>query len=229
MDGNAIFNDILAFLWFKMKICPRDSLLSIVKSYYSVKDIVTARDILYDNVPEIDNKRRVKHRNIDDDLISMYNVLQEIPTESDIFFTVRNLNNIPCVDLKNVDAASLICKQNTLTEVISELKLSLSNQIADILKEQSRAKFQLDSLCDKVDTNSLRPPTNLINNSLTGICVKDRVRALSSNDAGVVTLHVETTSKVSKLDSNLSENNSNRLSSSSLNSNKYTTKNNLRR
>ena len=95
-----IFSDILAFLWCKMKLCPRETLLHVTKSFYKRDEIVMARDLLYSKFPDGGN-RRAKHRKTEEDLISMYSVLQEIDTEDPPIFVSLNLNNIPFVDLKN--------------------------------------------------------------------------------------------------------------------------------
>ena len=58
VDGKyPIFNDILTFLWCKMKMCPRDNLLYITKTFYKREDIITARDLLYEKCPTTDGKR----------------------------------------------------------------------------------------------------------------------------------------------------------------------------
>ena len=110
-----VFSDVLAFLWCKMKMCPRDTLLYVIKSFYNRESIVAARDLLYNHVPE-GEVRRIKHRKSDDDLVSMYNVLQEVETADAPVFATINLNNIPCVDLKNIDGVSLMYKQTKLDE-----------------------------------------------------------------------------------------------------------------
>ena len=129
-----IFNDILTFLWCKMKQCPRDTLLQIAKSFYKRDEIVESRDLLYENVPAGGN-RRVKHRKSEEDLISMYNVLQEIETEDAPVFATMDLNNIPCVDLKNIDGVALICKQSKMEIQLQDVvhqQVAMQNQLAVI-------------------------------------------------------------------------------------------------
>ena len=126
-----IFNDILTFLWCKMKLCPRDNLLHVTKVFYKRDDIISARDVLYEKFPNQNGIRRVKHRRSEDDLICMYNVLQEIDTEDPPVFATVNLNNIPYVDLKNIDGVSLLYKQLKMEEQQQELL-----QQQNIMREQ---------------------------------------------------------------------------------------------
>ena len=109
-----IINDLLTFMWCKMKLCPRDTLLHIIKCFYKREDVMLARDLLYDKLPTVEGNRRVKHRKSEDDLVSMYNILQEMNTENPLLFASVDLNNIPCVDLKNIDGVSLLSKQSDL-------------------------------------------------------------------------------------------------------------------
>ena len=137
------FNDILAFMWHKMKICPRDSLLNnIMKNFYKEADIAKARDTLFDMIPE-NGPRRVKHRKALDMLTSIYNVMQEIPTEDPPVFVAIDLNNIPCVDVKNIDAASLVCHQSIMQA-----------QLDGVLNEQAAMKIQLDIILKHFESSS---------------------------------------------------------------------------
>ena len=107
VDGKyPTFNDLLTFLWCKMKLCPRDTLLQVTKAFYKRDEVIAAKDVLYEKYHGADGNRRVKHRKTEDDLANMYNVLQETDTEDPPVFASLNLNNIPSVDLKNIDGFS---------------------------------------------------------------------------------------------------------------------------
>ena len=56
-----IFDDFLAFMLCNLNVCPCETLLNAVKSYYKVSDITKARDIFDRRVPN-DTGRRVKRR-----------------------------------------------------------------------------------------------------------------------------------------------------------------------
>ena len=67
MDGNGringktpIFNELLAFIWNKMGVCPQAPLLRATKDFYKPEDIVEARNLLHSHVPS--DKRRPLHR-----------------------------------------------------------------------------------------------------------------------------------------------------------------------
>ena len=119
-----------------MKLCPRDTLLQVTKSFYKRDEVIKARDLLYEKVPYGGN-RRVKHKKTDDDLISVYNILQEMETEDPIVFATMNLNNVPYVDLKNIDGVSLMCKQSNMEE-----------QMQNMMQQQMVMQAQLDEITE---------------------------------------------------------------------------------
>ena len=137
IDGKfPIFDDILAFIYFKMDICPRDTLLSTVKLFYKANDIAKSRDILYHRVPE-SNGRRTKHRNTEDILKAVYTIMQEMPTEDRPKFVAVDLNNLPFIKLSNIDGASLVSQHNAMKEnldaVLAE-EQTMRLQLAEIKK-----------------------------------------------------------------------------------------------
>ena len=74
----------------------------------------SVRIILYNSVPE--NQKHVQHHKVYDILQGIYAILLALPTESAKIFVALDLNNFPCLDLKNVDGASIICHQNKCTK-----------------------------------------------------------------------------------------------------------------
>ena len=131
-----IFNDILTFLWCKMKLCPRDTLLHATKSFYKREEVITARDLLYEKYP-FDGNRCTKHRKTVDDIANMYNVLQEMTIEDPPVFATVNLINIPYIDLKNVDSVSLLYKQS-----------KLEDQFQEMLQQQGIMRSQLSEMSE---------------------------------------------------------------------------------
>ena len=93
-----IFDDMLAFIWCKMKISPCDTLLNVVKSYYKAADVVKSRDLLFSKLPD-SSERRVKHRKTDEILRGIYDLMQALPTEIPTVFVALDLNNIPYIEL----------------------------------------------------------------------------------------------------------------------------------
>ena len=131
-----IFDDALAFLWCKMDTCTKDTLLSVMKTFYNHSDIVKSRDLLFSRVPENENdSRRVKHRKAEEILRGMYDIMQAIPTENPPSFLALDLNNIPYIDLTNIDGTKLVAQQNTM-----------KCNIANILAEQEEMRKQMSSI-----------------------------------------------------------------------------------
>ena len=153
-DGKyPIFSDILSFMWFKMRLCPRDTLLDVIKNFYKETDIIKSRDLLYKTVPD-NEVRRVRHKKAEDALAAMYAIMQNIPTEDPPVFVVVNLNNIPCVDLSKIDGASLVSEQSRV-----------KRQLEDVLQEHSAMKEQLAEILERLDRGgaSSSPPTHMYN------------------------------------------------------------------
>ena len=67
----------------------------------------------------------------------MYNVLQEMTTEDPPVFATVNLNNIPYIDLKNVDGVSLLYKQS-----------KLEDQFQEMLQQQAVMQSQLSEMSE---------------------------------------------------------------------------------
>ena len=147
-----IFNDLLAFMWCKLKLCARDVLISTMKQYYKSEDIMKARDVADEEfpAPEENGDRRIKHRKTEDALISVYTLLQNLPTEDPPVFASLNLNNIPYVELKNVDGAALMWQQG-----------QLKDQLQSMSEEQGAIKAQLASIVEHLRSEKANPQPDI--------------------------------------------------------------------
>ena len=68
-----ILDDLLTYVFCKLTICPKDTLIAAVAGFYSKSDIKEARDKLFNNVPSPEGAaRRVKHQDTDKMLSSIY-------------------------------------------------------------------------------------------------------------------------------------------------------------
>ena len=120
-----------------------------MKCFYKREDVVTARDLLYDRLPAVEGAaRRVKHRKSEDDLVSMHDVLQEMNTENPLLFASVDLNNIPCVDLKNIDGVSLLSKQS-----------DLESKVQEMIQQQAAMKTQLIQITRFLENEKIHSST----------------------------------------------------------------------
>lgn len=147
-----IFDDILTFIWCKMKICPYDTLSDTVKSFYKSADICKARDLLFQKIPD-DSARRVKHRKTEDIIRSVYELMQALPTEDPPVFATTDLNNIPFVNLSNIDGAALVGQQQCMKQ-----------DLAVVRTEQEEMRKQLAWL-----RNTLEEKGSLVPNMPNGV------------------------------------------------------------
>ena len=147
-----ILDDILAFMWCKMNTCPCETLLNVVKTFYKVADVVKARDTYFRRLPDTSG-RRVKHRKAEDILKGLYDLMQSIPTEDPPVFLALNLNNLPFIELKNVDGAALVSQQRVM-----------KNGLDAVLTEQEEMRKQLleirSLLTDATAPATAQPPAD---------------------------------------------------------------------
>ena len=166
MDDNGkingltpIFNDLLAFIWNKMSNCPCEPLLKAVRNFYKTDDVTAARDLLYDKVEC--TERRTRHRKAEDMLMAIYKEFQCYPTDKGITFIAMNLNNMPSVNLSNIDAASLVHKQGLMSnsiEVILEENRVIKNELAEIKNFLMTLKTHSSVNPPDVNTENNAPP-----------------------------------------------------------------------
>ena len=129
MNGKLpVFNDLLTFVWNKMNISPLDALVNLVKLFYKQEEVFKARDVLFSSVP--DTGKRVKHRKVEDVLQGVYSIMLALPTVESPIFLALNLNNLPCLDVKNMNGAALICQQSKLSETIKALNRAVVSGFA---------------------------------------------------------------------------------------------------
>lgn len=131
-----IFDDMLTFIWCKMRMSPCDTLIDVVKSFYKAGDIVKSRDLLFRKLPD-NSERRVKHRKTDDILRGIYDLMQSLPTEDPPVFAAVDLNNIPFIELSNIDGAALVAQQRTMKD-----------HIASLLADQQQMRSQLTQIVE---------------------------------------------------------------------------------
>ena len=143
-----IFDDLLAFLWSKMNVSPRDTLLNVLKTFYKPDDIAKSRDLLFRKLPD-STTRRVKHRKTEDILKGMYELMQSVPTEDPPSFVAVDLNNIPFINLSNIDGAVLVSQQSVL-----------KTEFTALLDEQKEMRLQLSSIKELLEMNGLRNSTS---------------------------------------------------------------------
>ena len=154
-DKYPIFNDLICFMWCKMKLCAKDVLLIILKQFYKSEEIMKARDLVYEEFPvttEDGGERRVKHRRAEEALSAIYNILQNLPVEDPPVVAALNLNNIPYVELKNVDGAAIMWQQG-----------QLKDQLHEMTEEQTAIKVQLANIMEHLTSmkNKEEPKTTV--------------------------------------------------------------------
>ena len=148
---SPILDDLLTFVRCKMDICPKETLVDTVKRFYDYKALVSSRDLLFAAIPN-EGPRRVKNREADKMVSSIYDVMQSIPTDLDVIFAATNINNMPCLDMKNIDGANLTFQQDVLKDQMRSVNTK-QNAMQEQLEDIQKILLELKSAHDKNSTN----------------------------------------------------------------------------
>ena len=74
-----IFNDALAFLYCKMDVVPKDTLIATIKNFYVPEDLIIARDLfskVIQNIAALNQSKRLMQRNAETIIASIYDIMQ---------------------------------------------------------------------------------------------------------------------------------------------------------
>ena len=74
----------------------------IIANFYKQDCIIAARKILYKDLPS-SYPRVVRHLNKKDNVSAMYDVMQDLLSDTSVSFVCKDLNNMPPITMKNVD------------------------------------------------------------------------------------------------------------------------------
>ena len=131
-----VFNDILAFVYSKLKLFDISTLVGVITAYYSIEDLREARDLLYflldpnGYLPRLPNKCNLSC-GIVFHLNDEYDDLQWI-------FLALDLNKIPSID--SDEEESFLFKEQH----------EVSLQLQQVLAEQVQVKEQLALIADQL-------------------------------------------------------------------------------
>ena len=138
-EENIIVSDLLCYLQCKIDTVPKESLVPVISNFYKNDAIIAAREILYRDLPQ-SLPRAVRHVKKEDNVSTMYDVMQAVLSEGEVDFVCKDLSNIPPLSLKNVDPVVLL-RQNA----------NLQDEMVEIKAGYEVVKKQLDELKTSVD------------------------------------------------------------------------------
>ena len=123
-----------------MDVVPKDALLVACLHYYKESEITRARDRY---AMKFDSRDRFRQRKPENILSAIYDSMQSIKTHEAPAFLALDLNRIPCIELKNVDGVSLVCRQE-----------SLARSVDQMLEEHGNMKRMLEEIQNKINSFS---------------------------------------------------------------------------
>lgn len=160
---NIVINEVLAFVSNKIDVVIEETISRICISAFSEADILEAKNLLFDSIPNV--KRNIPRkgsgktlREIDDIIWIFKNTIAE---ERPIF-VARELQKLPPLLFDHLDATKLL-------KDILILKQDIS-----LLREQSATVMQLDLLRTEVDSIKNLPRVNSLDAAMQGNVNKKR-------------------------------------------------------
>ena len=154
-DPPIILNDLLTYVHCKMTVCPKDTLISALLNFYPKSEIRASRDQLFNTVPALeDAPRRVKHQESDKMFSSIYVIMQELPSDKPPVFAATNVNNIPAIDLKNIDGINLVYQQDRMRCKMEDMAREHSMMRSELSSVQSLLRDLLENKMPNSTTGS---------------------------------------------------------------------------
>ena len=158
-------------------MAPKYTLLEVLKSFYKTADMAKLRDLLFSKL--LDNSsRKVKYGKSEGILKGLDDLMQGILTEAPPVFVAPDLNNIPFLNLGNIDGTMLVSQQKVMKSLVESMKndgkmlISQQNTMKtefDLMKnEQLEIKSQLSTIKTLLEVSGMR-------NSPTGTVAYDTV------------------------------------------------------
>ena len=105
-----VFNDIIAYVYSKVKLCTPFTLINVISSYYPTEDLQEARDILFALMdPNGDLPRQPSTSNLAFAIVTYVNDRYDALNYT---FLALDLNHIPCVDLIDEESIRIFMEQH---------------------------------------------------------------------------------------------------------------------
>ena len=133
----AVFNDILAYVHSKVKLCTPFTLINVISSFYATEDLQEARDILSALLnPQGDLPRQPNITNLAYSIVTRFTDKYD---ELNYSFLALNLNHIPYLDLIDEEAIRIFLERH-----------KVQRQLQEVLAEQVHVKEQLALINEKL-------------------------------------------------------------------------------
>lgn len=146
-EQTIVINDLLSFLWCKVDVVSRETLLKCVESFYSEDFANDALHSLLSALP-----MEIKQSNLDDNpFIAMLDIIEQSPKDHLPTFVCRNLNNIP--DIGNLSKKIISMNEFDDNGIYREHK-RLTGDLKTLNKSLSDLNKRLQSFANKKTLNT---------------------------------------------------------------------------
>ena len=131
-DKILFINDVLAFIFWKMKIVDIQTVQEVAQSYFTLKDLKEAKELLHERI-SFDSRPKVRSK---EELVRIIGEdIADIKDDDHLVFLAKDLNHLPGVDLVDKDAVRMFLEQARIQE-----------QLKAVLAEQTAVKQQLSAI-----------------------------------------------------------------------------------
>ena len=135
MNGQiVVLNDVLAFIYGKLKLVNEETVRSITERYFSVQDLREARNMLYSRIRPKDELSQLPKQRSKEEIVSIITELVR-NYKDDFLFLPKDINNLPNIDILDKDSVKFFLDQSAIQQ-----------QLAGVLAEQAAVKKQLEDI-----------------------------------------------------------------------------------
>ena len=125
VEGRIIVNTILWYIHGRMDFMPFKLLSKLVKEYFQESDIKEAKKILFTAAASNDKRKKIRQgpRSSEFNIKDIYELFQDLSNAGDNNLSfVTASSRFPPLDIKNIDAMTLMKGLNCLKDKIGQLK-----------------------------------------------------------------------------------------------------------
>lgn len=123
VNCNVVINEVLAFIQNKIDVMDEESLQQICTSAFSTEDILTAKNLLFNSIPNTKKiRRREGKKKTQRDLDDIICLLKGTDPELFPVFVARDLHKLPPITFDHIDVTRFLKDQLRLQNLISDMQ-----------------------------------------------------------------------------------------------------------
>lgn len=160
-DQIIVINDLLSFVWCKVKVTSKQKLIECIEEFYSMDEALEALKTLTTALPT--GSQNVEKKLKESPFESIIEILGTLYENDLPMFVCKNLNNLPKLDNKKEQSHSLIKNKKEFYKEHQKIKSQLNEVFSSLyeLKRQFQVISDNEGLNNEISSNE--KPTNEFN------------------------------------------------------------------